>query len=438
MTGSAGPARIHVIGAGLAGLSAAVSLARAGAHVVLSEAAKQAGGRCRSYRDGLLDMVIDNGNHLVLSGNHAVRRYLRAIGAEDRLTGPGRPEFPFFDLETRQRWTLRPNDGLLPWWILAAGRRVPGTSVRDYLALASLILRHPGRRIDEVIRCNGTLWDKFLRPILVSALNTSPEEASADLAGAIVRETFAKGGRQIHPLVATPSLAAAFVDPALDRLRQSGVEIWLGRSLRAVRLDADRVTGLIFDEGEETVGTGDRVIFAIPPWTVGKMLPGVTVPDAFCAIVNAHFKIVPSAGAPFMVGLVGGTAEWVFAFNDRLSVTVSAADHLVEMDNDPLVGLLWRDVAAVHDLSGPAPPCRIVKEKRATFTATPAQNAMRPSVRTAWSNLFLAGDWVDTGLPATLEGALRSGEAAAGLALSARPATGKTGRRTMDLAALRS
>jgi squalene-associated FAD-dependent desaturase len=428
MTGSAGLARIHVVGAGLAGLSAAVSLAGAGAHVVLSEAAKQAGGRCRSYHDGLLDMVIDNGNHLVLSGNHAVRRYLRAIGAEDRLTGPGRPEFPFFDLETSQRWTLRPNEGLLPWWVLAAGRRVPGTSLGDYLALATLMRRHPGRRIDEVIRCNGVLWDKFLRPILVSALNTSPEEASADLAGALMRETFAKGGRQIYPMVATPSLAAAFVDPALDRLRQDGAEIRLGRSLRTVKLEAGRVTGLNFDEGEETLGPRDRVIFAIPPWTVQKLLPGVTGPDAFCAIVNAHFKIVPPADAPIMVGLVGGTAEWVFAFNDRLSVTVSAADHLMEMDIDELTMLLWRDVSTVHNLSGLIPPCRIVKEKRATFAATPAQNAMRPSVRTAWTNLFLAGDWIDTGLPATIEGAIRSGEAAATLALSGGPATKQTSR----------
>jgi squalene-associated FAD-dependent desaturase len=437
MTGSAGPARIHVIGAGLAGLSAAVSLAGAGAHVVLSEAAKQAGGRCRSYRDGLLDMVIDNGNHLVLSGNQAVGRYLRTSGAEDRLTGPGRPEFPFFDLRTGQRWTLRPNDGLLPWWILAAGRRVPGTTLSDYLALATLVRRHPGQRIDEVIRCNGSLWHKFLRPMLVSALNTSPEEASADLAGALVRETFAKGGRQIYPLVATPSLAAAFVDPALDRLRRSGAEIRLGRSLRTVRLEADRVTGLMFDEGDETLGPEDRVILAIPPWIVQKLLPDVTAPDAFRAIVNAHFRIVPSADAPIMVGLIGGTAEWVFAFNDRLSVTISAADRLMEMDTDALTALLWRDVSTVHSLSGPVPPCRIVKEKRATFAATPAQNAMRPSVRTAWSNLFLAGDWVDTGLPATIEGALRSGEAAATLALSARPVTGKPSRRAMDLAILR-
>jgi Uncharacterized conserved protein len=93
-----------------------------------------------------------------------------------------------------------------------------------------------------------------------------------------------------------------------------------------------------------------------------------------------------------------------------------------------LTSLLWRDVSTVHNLSGPVPPCRIVKEKRATFAATPAQNAMRPSVRTVWTNLFLAGDWIDTGLPATIEGAIRSGEAAATLALSGGPATEKTSR----------
>jgi squalene-associated FAD-dependent desaturase len=410
--------RVHVVGAGLAGLSAATNLVGHGVQIIVSEAARQAGGRCRSYHDGVLDMVIDNGNHLVLSGNEAVGRYMRAIGAEDRLTGPRRAEFSFVDLQLDRRWTLRPNEGRFPWWILDARRRVPGTKLRDYLALLTLMRRHPGRRIDQVIRRDSILWEKFLRPLLVSALNTAPEEASADLAGAVVRETLAKGGRHIHPLVATPSLAAAFVDPALDRLRERGAEVRLGRSLRAVKLDTARVGALIFDEGEEVLGPQDRVILAVPPWTAQKMLPAISAPDSFRAILNAHFRVAPPADAPPIVGLIGGTAEWVFAFHDRLSVTVSNADRLMDADIDDLTLLLWRDVTAVHDLSGSAPPCRIVKEKRATFAATPAQAARRPPVRTSWANLFLAGDWIDTGLPATIEGALRSGEAAAALALA--------------------
>jgi squalene-associated FAD-dependent desaturase len=409
---------VHVVGAGLAGLSAAVTLAGQGVQVVLSEAARQAGGRCRSYHDSQLDMTIDNGNHLVLSGNPAVGRFLDAIGAQDRLVGPSMAAFPFFDVASGRNWTLRPNDGVIPWWIFDSNRRVPGTGVVEYVAIASLMRRHPGRRIDEVLRCQGALWERFLRPLLVSALNTPPEEGSADLAGAVMRETFAKGGRSIHPRVATPSLAAAFVDPALERLQRSGADIRLGRRLADLTLQDGKVASLTFTDGKQDVGALDSVILAVPPWTAHELLPDLVVPDAFCAIVNAHFKCVPPHGLPMIVGLIGGTAEWVFAFSDRLSVTVSAADRLLDIESETLAQTLWRDVAAVHGLPPAMPPCRIVKEKRATFAATPAQNGRRPAAATRWSNLFLAGDWTDTGLPATIEGALRSGERASALAFA--------------------
>jgi hypothetical protein len=151
-----------------------------------------------------------------------------------------------------------------------------------------------------------------------------------------------------------------------------------------------------------------------------ELVPGLTVPDEFCAIINAHFRIDLPAGTSPMIGVIGGTAEWIFVFEDRVSVTVSAGDRLVDMDRETLAKLLWRDIATVHGLGPDMPPWQIVKEKRATFAATPEQNARRPVAQTSWSNLFLAGDWVQTGLPATIEGALRSGEHAAGLALQHR------------------
>jgi hydroxysqualene dehydroxylase len=407
---------VHVVGAGLAGLRASLTLAGIGVRVVLSEAARQAGGRCRSYFDNQLGMTIDNGNHLVLTGNPAVWRFLAAIDAEDRLTGPDTAAFPFFDFATGSTWTFRPNDGVIPWWLLDRGRRVPGTRVDEYIAIARLMRRQPGRRIDEVLPCEGPLWAKFLRPLLISVLNTSPEEGSADLAGAVMRETFAKGGRALGPRVASPGLTAAFVDPALERLRQLGVDVRFGRRLADLKFRDGRAVGLTFSDGEQQVGPHDVVILAVPPWSAEELLPGLVVPNEFSAIVNAHFKFAPARELPLVAGLVGGTAEWVFAYPDRLSVTVSAADRLIDRDPENLAETLWRDVAAVHRLPSAAPPCRIVKEKRATFAATPAQNARRPSPATRWSNLFLAGDWTDTGLPATIEGALRSGERASALA----------------------
>ena len=194
--------RVHIIGAGLAGLSAAVRLASRGRTVSVYEATSQAGGRCRSYHDPALDMVIDNGNHLVLSGNVAAMSYLDTIGARDRLSGPGEARFPFIDLANGERWTIHANEGPLPWWVLDRRRRVPGTRVLDYMSMLRLLRAPRDATIGDVITCKGALYDRLLGPFLLAALNTEPPQGSAALAAAVIRETLAAGGRHYHPLIA--------------------------------------------------------------------------------------------------------------------------------------------------------------------------------------------------------------------------------------------
>jgi hypothetical protein len=264
------------------------------------------------------------------------------------------------------------------------------------------------------------LWERLLEPFLLAALNTEPRSGSADLAGAVVRETLAKGGRAYRPRIAHPTLSAAFIEPALQTLQcRPGASVRLNRRLRGFSFEDGRVSGLEFAGEVAPVGERDRVILAVPPWIAQSLIEGLSAPDEFRSIVNAHFKIAPPSGAAPIVGVIGGAAEWVFAFPDRLSVTISGADAIVDLEREELVRRIWADVCAVHGLSGDPPPWQIVKERRATFAATPEQNAKRPPARTAWSNLYLAGDWTATGLPATIEGALRSGETAAALALRA-------------------
>ena len=408
-----------MVGAGLAGLSAAVRLAAAGVVVTLSDAAPQAGGRCRSWHDAQLGLTIDNGNHLVLSGNRAVFDYLGLIGAEDRLIGPDDASFDWMDMADGERWRLRPNDGPLPWWIFAPGRRVPGTRARAYAALARLLRAPASATIGDTIPTAGPLWERLLEPFLVSALNTRAQDGSARLAGAVIRHSLARGGRAARPRIAHPTLAHAFVDPALAWLERHGATVRLGRRLRAIVHGARGVTGLAFADGEEAVAPGTSVILALPSWITLDLVPDLTAPTEHNAIVNAHFARVPPPNAPLLTGLVHGTAEWVFALPDRISTTTSAADHLLGEDRLTLAQRLWADAArALHLPAQPLPPHRIVAEKRATFAATPAQDALRPSTATAHPNLFLAGDWTQTGLPATIEGALQSGVAAARLAIT--------------------
>lgn len=404
--------RATVAGAGLAGLSAAVYLTAAGLRVTLADAAAQAGGRCRSYHDPQLGLVIDNGNHLVLSGNRAVARYRKTVGATAALAGPDEAAFAFRDLRSHEAWTVRINDGPLPWWVFAPSRRVPGSRARDYLPLARL-LGNREERIDARIAPTGPVWDRLLEPVLLAALNTAPAESSARLAAGVLRETVAKGGRAMRPRIADPTLAAAFVDPAMAWLGHRGAELTLGRRLRDVMVDDARVTHLDWGRGPEPVADDEAIVLALPAWVAATLLSGLTVPDRHRTIVNGHFATPAPAGAPAMLGLLGGTAEWLFAFPDRLSVTVSAADHLVDRDREDLARAFWADIQAALGIDTPLPRWQVVKEKRATFAATPEQNARRPAAATRWRNLFLAGDWTQTGLPATIEGALRSGETAA-------------------------
>jgi hypothetical protein len=212
-------------------------------------------------------------------------------------------------------------------------------------------------------------------------------------------------------------LAAAFVDPALAYLQRRGASVQLGSRLRGLTCAGQRVIALEAGEAALPVGANDAVVLAVPPWGAADLAPGLTVPNEFRAIVNAHFRIAAPKGAPPMLGVIGGTAEWIFAFSDRISVTVSDADAIVDQDREALAIRIWGDVSKALGIEAPLPPWQIVKEKRATFAATPAQDARRPGPKTQWQNLFLAGDWTQTGLPATIEGALRSGETAAALAL---------------------
>ena len=411
--------RVHIVGAGIAGLACAVRLAGQGRPVTLYEAAAQAGGRCRSYRDAKLDRRIDNGNHILLSANREALSYLEEIGARDTLVGPDEAVFPFVDLASGTRWTLRPNAGWLPWWIASAARRVPDTRLGDYLAGLRLAGARPEQRVVDLIAPGTALFERFWRPLTVAALNTAPEEASAKLLWLVVRETFFKGEAACRPLIAREGLGETFVAPALARLEAAGAEIRFQQRLRALEQSEGRANLLDFGETRVALQPGESLVLAVTPAVAADLLPGLTVPDDSRPIVNAHIVLprrdLLPPDLPFL-GLVGGSTDWIFVRDDVASLTVSAAETLAEESNEAVAAKLWHDTARALGLDEALePPIRVIKEKRATLAQTPQALLRRPPARTALNNLFLAGDWTDTGYPATIESAVRSGRAAAAL-----------------------
>jgi len=226
--------------------------------------------------------------------------------------------------------------------------------------------------------------------------------------------TFGRGGAAMHPLLPGEGLSESLVDPALTLLGKKRAEINFGHRLRTLRFSGDRVAALDFGKGEVVLGPKDAVVLAVTAPVAGEMVPDLVVPTSFRGIVNAHFKMATTAPAYSFMGVIGGTVEWIFVKPGIISTTTSAADSIIDEPAEGLAARLWADVQAAFKMKGiDMPPCRVVKEKRATFAATPEELARRPGTATRWSNLFLAGDWTDTGWPATIEGAIRSGFAAA-------------------------
>lgn len=416
---------VHVVGAGMAGLACAAELAGRGARLVVHEAAGRAGGRCRSYHDERLGRTIDNGNHLILGANPALFRYLDTVGARDRLACPDAAVFPFVDLRTGERWTVRPNRGRLPWWIFSPRRRIPGTRWTDYLSVFRLAVAPKNATVQGALRGKqGAIVDRLLEPLTVAVLNASIQEGAAALLWPVMRLTFGAGEAACRPYFAREGLGPDLVEPGVAYLRARGAELRFGARLRRLVIERDRIAALDFGAERVVLGLADVVVLALPPAVAVDLVPGLKAPLETRAIVNVHYLLPRPVTLPErsgLLGVIGGTAQWVFARGDLASVTVSAADALAEEAADEIAALVWRDVAEALELCNmPLPPNRVVKEKRATFAQVPAMLTLRAPTASRYGNLLLAGDWTDTGLPATIEGAVRSGQTAARRILAQR------------------
>ena len=412
-------AQAHVVGAGMAGLAAALRLSARGHQVTLYDAARQAGGRCRSFHEDTLDHIIDNGNHLMLAGNTAIATFLAETGAADSLPPAPEARIPFVDLTSGERWAVHPNAGRLPWWIFSRPRRVAGSRAWDYLSALRLAWAGRDATVRDLFGANAAMYRRFWSPLAIAILNTPPEEAAARLLWPVMAETFGRGGDACRPRFAREGLSESLIDPAVALLRRRDADIRLGHRLRQIDQADGRVQWLDFGADAAEVRPGDAVVLAVTAPVAAALLPGLQAPARFHPIVNVHFR--PADGSlgddlPPILGIVGGTAEWVFCRGPIVSITISAADRLADADQETIAEASWRDVSRALGLPAALPPYRVIREKRATFAQTPAEERRRPGPRTAVKNLFLAGDWTATGLPATIEGAARSGFSAADLA----------------------
>jgi squalene-associated FAD-dependent desaturase len=391
--------RVHIIGAGIAGLVAALRLTQQGREVVLYEAAPHAGGRCRSYDDNRLRRELDNGNHLIVQANHTACGLLKELGTLDQFY-PLQHAYPMADIASGERWQVRP-------------MRLPhGFQWVDMRRMLQLLRAKPTQTVAEIFPPATPLFRKFIEPVCTATLNTRPELASATMFRHVLCRMLLPGAASFYQV--KTGWGGALIAPMLQRIRQAGGAIHYQKRLQRMELEGDAITALQFGDGVVPVEAGEKVILATPP-DIAATLLGEASALHYHKIINGHFLWEGAGLNPPILGVVGSPLQWVMAKEGLLSTTTSDADHsaLHGLNQTEVAQLLWRDICrAMGWQETPLPAHRIVTEKRATFAATPENLPRRPSARTAFRNLILAGDAVTSPLPATIEAAIKSGQQA--------------------------
>ncbi len=430
------PKKVVVLGAGYAGLAAASELILRGHDVTLIEGRALLGGRAHSFTEMKTGQVLDNGQHILMGCYSETLGLLRQLGVEDRLFSPTRLDVPYFSEKGRSSLTARLPaplhllSALLGFGELSAGDKWAATN----LALRLRVGGEPGenesvaawlarwKQTPNIIRA---VWE----PLCIAALNEPVATASARLFATVIRRSFLGGAKDSTILLSRAGLSELFAPEVRRLLEMCRSEVRLQNPVESLRFKGTTLEEIELGHGE--VVRPQAVISALPWHVLRGLLPAESKLAAACRqigdapIVSLHLWLDrPILNEPF-VGFLDSPVHWVFD-RDRIhgpdvehghvvTAVVSGARDLVDLSSAALEELTLREMRRFLPEARAAQVLHrmVYKARSATFAATPEAEPLRPGATTEWSNLWLAGDWTATGLPATIEGAVLSGRRAA-------------------------
>ncbi|MBF0492660.1 MAG: oleate hydratase [Deltaproteobacteria bacterium] len=442
---------IAILGGGLAGLSAAVYLVEAGFQVRLFEARPVLGGRAYSVMDSKTGDVMDNGQHLMMGCYHHTFDFLKKIGRETPLQTQVKMEVPLVERGGKIH-RLKASDLPSPLHLVSALFSYSGFSLKEKFNLALFLNKLRRSSVAELkaldsLSCaewlkdlDRTILKNFLEPLILATLNESPEKASAKLLATVFLEALLKGKEESKMVTSTVGLSDLYTNAAQKFIEDRGGKIFTRCGIsslspwgRGQGEGPNQIEKLILDNGEEIIA--DFYLSTLPANALWKILPDALKQQAYfskldevqySAIYNINLWYEKPWFSEFFAGLLGSPIHWVFnkgrllhaediPKTQYLSLTISAANFLKNLNSQELLALALKELGDFFPQSKNIKPVhhRILKELQATPSFGPGSERLRPEATTPLHNFFLAGDWTSTGLPATIEGAVKSGKMAA-------------------------
>jgi squalene-associated FAD-dependent desaturase len=414
-----------IIGGGFAGLSAAAFLSKNNFQVELIEASGKLGGRAFSIKDEETGDYIDNGQHILMGCYKYTLEFIKLINAEEHFIFQKglevnfvKKNFELFQLKTAKLpYPLNLLTGFLKFRALSLHERfqIIRFFLRIYFYSGPFLEKINVNQWLHLEEQNENTRKSFWEILSVGALNTSTHNASAKIFSDILKKIFFRGKKAATIILPKEDLTRSFCNNAKGFVENRGGKFNFHEAAVEFIFQSNRLAEVVTNK--RTISNFDFVVSAIPVYALKKALKqNIFFEDLYyeySSILNVHIWLKENHLKYRFYGLIGSDVHWVFNHDKHLTVTISDANRFNSLESEEIIRLISEELSKYLKLSKEEiTHCRIIREKRATFIPSNKIINTRPGVNTPYDNFFLAGDWINTGLPATIEGAVKSGKMA--------------------------
>jgi len=423
--------KVIVIGGGFAGLTAAAYLVKNKFHVIIVESSPKLGGRAYSFLEKQTNTIIDNGQHILMGCYFETLKFLNLIGAVSNFNSQNKLQVNFIK-ENFEVFPLNAFPIFYPLNLLMGVLNYRALNFSDRFSLLRVFLKLPFLASKNIPAISIKQWlenenqsqnaqNAFWKILAVGALNTSIEKASTEIFIDILKQIFLKGNKAAAIVLPKYGLSESYCKYAEQYISENGGEIKLSETVLRISVSNNLTTKI--ETASKIYKDFDFVVSAIPAFALSRISDEdikINFPEfQYSSILNIHLWLKEHSFPNGFYGLINSIVHWVFNKDTHLNLVISNADFLITKSDEEILNMVKKEMKKYFNLNPDLfSHHKIIREKRATFIPSSDVIRDRPSQKTNIKNLIIAGDWVDTKLPSTIESAVKSGKVAADIILN--------------------